>query len=98
MIALLDIRKEKKRILDIDRDKELEGFVIDDIYANENIIKMMAVKFNVAQEKEQINWIDINNQTKTFTKEEFGLLIKTCAEKIEQIYFKYRKLKDELGA
>ena len=82
--------------LDAKRDKELSGFVISDIAMNENIIKTMAVQFNIAEDDETIEWIDINNQTVTFSKVEFGGLIKQGSQKVKEIYFKYRALKNKL--
>jgi len=82
--------------LDKQRNEELKGFVIDDIFMNEDVIKTMAVAFNIAGDKEKIEWIDVNNQTVSFSKADFGVLIKKGSQKIKEIYFKYRKLKDDL--
>jgi len=82
--------------LDQQRNEELKGFVIDDIFMNEDIIKTMAVAFNIAGDDEQIEWIDISNKTVTFSKADFGALIKKGSQKVKEIYFKYRKLKDDL--
>ena len=86
----------KKQQLDKERDAELKGFDVSNILMNENIIKTMAVQHNIATDDEVIEWIDINNQTVTFSKVDFGALIKTGSQKVKEIYFKYRKLKDEL--
>ena len=88
--------EDEKNALDAKRDKELSGFVISDIAMNENIIKTMAVQFNIAEDDETIEWIDINNQTVTFSKVEFGGLIKQGSQKVKEIYFKYRALKNKL--
>jgi len=84
--------------LNMKRDKELQGFVIDNIFINEDIIKTMAVQFNIADDTEMIQWIDINNQVVEFGKADFGALIKQGSMKIKEIYFKYRQLKDEIVA
>jgi hypothetical protein len=78
------------------RDKELNSLVIDNILVSENIVKTMSVKYNISLDDDTISWIDINNQTIIFTKIEFGSLLKKATDKIEYIYFKYRKLKDDL--
>ena len=87
----------KKRLFDFSRDEELKtGVVISDVFMNEDIIKTMAVQHNIATDDEVIEWIDINNQTVTFSKVDFGALIKAGSQKVKEIYFKYRALKNEL--
>jgi len=97
--------EEQKRATKIDyninklnekRDNELKGFVINNIFMNEDIIKTMAVAYNIAADNETIEWIDINNKVVKFTKADFGALIKQGSNRVKEIYFKYRKLKDEL--
>ena len=86
------------KFLNIERDEELKkGFIFSDLFINEDIIKTMSVQHNIAIDDEVIEWIDINNQTVTFSKVDFGVLIKQGSNKIKEIYFKYRKLKDELS-
>ena len=80
--------------LSIERDNELKGFVIDNIFMNEDTLKTMAVQYNIAEANEVIEWIDINNQTVTFSKTDFGALIKAGSQKVKEIYFNYRALKD----
>ena len=82
--------------LSIERDNELKGFVIDNIFMSEDILKTMAVQYNIAEANEVIEWIDVNNQTVTFSKTDFGILIKAGSQKVKEIYFKYRALKDIL--
>jgi len=89
-------KRAKKYELNSNRDKELSGFVISGVAMNEDIIKTMAVQFNIAEDDETIEWIDINNQTVTFSKVEFGGLIKQGSQKVKEIYFKYRALKNKL--
>ena len=79
------------------RDFELDSIIISDILINQDIIKMMAVGYNTALDDEVIEWIDINNQIVTFNKIDFGVLIKQGSNTIKEIYFKYRKLKDDLS-
>lgn len=86
----------KKRELNLARDKELQGFEIDNIFINEEIIKTMAVQFNIADDTEIIQWIDEDNQTVEFSKADFGGLIKKGVQKVKEIYFKYRNLKDQV--
>jgi len=91
---------EKKKVireLNKKRDKELQGFVLDDIFMNEDVIKTMAVAYNVATDDEIIQWIDINNQVVDFSKVDFGALIKQGSTKVKEIYFKYRQLKDQVA-
>ncbi len=95
----VDIKKDIDFAIDElnqQRDKELKGFVIDNIFMNEDIIKTMAVAYNIAADNETIEWIDINNKVVKFTKADFGALIKQGSNKVKEIYFKYRNLKDEL--
>ena len=89
-------RKRKVRELNNQRDKELKGFVIDSIFMNEDVIKTMTVAYNIATDNETIQWIDVNNQVVDFSKADFGALIKQGSTKVKEIYFRYRKLKDEL--
>jgi len=87
----------KKFDLNQARTKELKaGLVVSDVFMNEDIIKTMAVQHNIATDDEVIEWIDINNQTVTFSKVDFGALIKAGSQKVKEIYFKYRALKNEL--
>ncbi len=93
---LLKIVLNSKVELNIVRANELKSFMIDDIFMSEDIIKTMAVQYNIASDDEVIEWIDINNQTVTFSKVELGALIKVGSQKVKEIYFKYRLLKNEL--
>ncbi len=87
----------KKDVLNAERNKELEtGVIVSDVFMNEDIIKTMAVQHNIVTDDEVIEWIDINNQTVTFSKVDFGALIKAGSQKVKEIYFKYRALKNEL--
>jgi hypothetical protein len=54
----------------------------------------MAVKFNVMADTDTANWIDIANFKVTLSKGEFGALIAQGTAKIEEIYLRYRQLKD----
>jgi len=56
----------------------------------------MAVKYNTTTDDEKIHWIDADNKIIEFTKAEFGNLIKKGTKKVEEIYFKHRRLKDEV--
>lgn len=77
------------------RDKELGLFIIDNIEMNEDIIYKMSIKYNTIADNEKIKWIDANNKVVEFTKANFGQLIKKGTAKVEEIYFKYRQLKDK---
>jgi len=81
-----------KQELNAQRDKELEGFTIDGIFMNEKILGAMSVELGVATG--DIEWIDVNNKTVTFTKTKFAKLVKDGSAKVKEIYFRYRKLKD----
>jgi hypothetical protein len=94
-IKLLNFEKQKQKLNQL-RDGELNSLVIDNILVSENIVKTMSVKYNISLDDDTVSWIDINNQTIIFTKSEFGSLLKKATDKIEYIYFKYRKLKDDL--
>lgn len=86
-------------LLNQKRAEELKtGVVASDVFMNEDIIKTMAVQHNIAKTDEVIEWIDVNNQTVTFSKADFGALIKQGSQKVKEIYFKYRALKDDLIA
>jgi hypothetical protein len=77
------------------RNKELQGFIIDDIFMNKEIIKDMAVKFTTLANDKKARWIDKNNNVVEFTKAQLGTLVSKGTDKIEEIYFKYRTLKDQ---
>jgi hypothetical protein len=85
-----------KNNLNIQRDQELKGFIFDNIFLNKEIIKDMAVKFTTMADDEIAKWIDINNQKVELTKAELGILVKKGTQTVEDIYFKYRALKDKL--
>ena len=84
-----------KVILNKQRDKELKLFIIDNIEMNEDIIYKMSVKYNTTTGTDKIKWINADNNIVEFTKQDFGALIKKGTDKIEEIYFKYRQLKDK---
>ena len=90
----------KKRIkieeLNNKRNKELKGFVIDNIFLTEDILKTMAVKYSISSDDELINWIWIDNEIIQLTIAELWELIKKGSDKIWEIYFKYRMLKDNI--
>jgi len=94
------LSKYKKRIkieeLNNKRKKELQGFVIDNIFFTENILKTMAVKYSISSDDELINWIWADNKIIQLTKAELWELIKKGSDRIQEIYFKYRKLKDNI--
>jgi hypothetical protein len=90
-------KKEKIAELNKQRDQELKGFIINDIFINKEIIYDMSVVYNTLGDDEKVNWIDINNNQIELTKDELGALILEGRKKIEEIYFKYRKLKDEIA-
>jgi hypothetical protein len=95
-IISLRARTADEQIAELNRqrDDELRGFVIDNIYMNEELIKTMAVKYNVTLDDEVVKWIDVNNAIVEYTKADFGSLIKQGVEKVETIYFRFRELKD----
>lgn len=80
--------------LNVDRDEELKGFVLDDIYMNEDLIKTMFIEYSISTDNDTIFWININNSVVEFTKDDFLLLIKKGKDKVKEIYFNYRFLKD----
>ena len=94
---IVDVLSAKKD-LDTQRDNELKGFIIDNIFLNKEIIKDMAVKFTTLGDDEKARWIDVNNKEVELSKAELGALVKQGTDKVEAIYFKYRQLKDELEA
>jgi len=79
------------------RDEELNSIIINNILINEKIINTMQVELNATEDNEKIEWIDKDNKIVKFTKAQFEALIKKGILKIKAIYFKYRKLKDDLG-
>jgi hypothetical protein len=95
-IISLRVRTVDEQIAELNRqrDDELRGFVIDNIYMNEELIKTMAVKYNVTLDDEVVKWIDVNNAIVEYTKADFGSLIKQGVGKVETIYFRFRELKD----
>lgn len=92
---IVDVLSAKKD-LDTQRDNELKGFTVDNIFLNKEIIKDMAVKFTTLADNEVAHWIDLDNKTVELSKEALGGLVKKGTQKVEEIYFKYRALKDKL--
>lgn len=82
-------------ILNVERDAELELFIVDNIAMNEDLLKTMSVAHTMALDTENIEWIGYDNAKVILTKEEFGALIRLGVDKIKEIYFRYRQLKDE---
>ena len=78
------------------RNNELKGFVIDNIFLTEDILKTMAIKYSISSDDELINWIWVDNKIIQLTIAELWELIKKGSDKIGYIYFKYRKLKDNI--
>jgi len=98
LVKIANVEKEKIS-LNVQRNEELKiGVVVSDVFMNEDIIKTMSVNYDMALADEVIDWIDINNKTVTFNKFDFGVLIKSGSQKVKEIYFKYRALKDDLIA
>ena len=95
-IISLRVRTVDEQIAELNkqRDAELSGFVIDNIYINEELLKTMAVKHSFAEDDEVIQWIGADNTIVKLNKADFGSLIKQGIVKVETIYFKYRELKD----
>jgi hypothetical protein len=91
----LEFLKEQNRTnLNAQRDKELQELTINNISCTELNVFKMAVKFNVMADTDTANWIDIGNFKVTLSKSEFGALIAQGTAKIEEVYFRYRQLKD----
>jgi len=78
------------------RKEELELFFIDNVALNEDIIKTMAVAYVVASDADTIDWIAVDNSLVSYSKDEFGLLIREASNNVKKIYFKYRVLKDNI--
>jgi hypothetical protein len=94
-IAKAKFLKEQNRTnLNAQRDKELRELTINNISCTESNVFKMAVKFNVMADTDTANWIDIANFKVTLSKGEFGALIAQGTAKIEEIYLRYRQLKD----
>ena len=89
-----EIKQVALRDLDRLRGIDLEGFVIDNVFMNEELIKTMMAQHTFTPDGENIEWIGDDNSILVFTKEDFGLLIKQGISNIKDIYFKYRKAKD----
>jgi len=91
----IDIENEKRE-LDKKRDDELLGFVIDGVLLNKEYLKDMAVAYSLASASEKIEWINVKNETVKFSRSGLGTLIKKGSDKVKEIYFRYRALKDKL--
>jgi len=90
------IREQKLKELTSKRDKELQKLTILNISCTESNMFKIAVKFNIMKDTDTANWIDIDNQQVSFSKGEFGMLIAQGTAKIEEIYFRYRQLKNRV--
>jgi len=82
--------------LNTKRDKELKTLIINNISCTESNLFKMAVKHSVLPESGTVNWIDIDNNTVEMSKDELGQLIGMGAGAVEEIYLRYRQLKDEI--
>jgi len=94
IVTTEDLKRAKNRELNAQRDKELQELTINNISCTESNVLKMAVKFNVMADTDTANWIDIANFKVTLSKGEFGALIAQGTAKIEEIYLRYRQLKD----
>lgn len=89
-------KEQRLSQLNQERDTELKNIFIDGILCTEELLKTMSVKYAITSDVGVFNWINVNNETVTLSKEEFGLLIAQGVAKVEEIYFRYRRLKDEV--
>jgi hypothetical protein len=90
------LKEQKLKELIAQRNKELQELTVNNISYTESNMFKMAVKFNIMKDDDTANWIDIDNQQVSFSKGEFGMLIAQGTAKIEEIYFRYRQLKDKV--
>lgn len=84
----------RKEELNKERDKKLSGFVIDNIFVNESIVKTMAVTYSITEDGEFVDWIDVDNNKIQLSKQQLATIIKSATNTIKAIYFEYRSLKD----
>jgi hypothetical protein len=89
-------RASMSRELNQKRNRELSSLMVDNISCTESNLFKMAVKFSIMQDSDKVIWIDIDNNPVEMTKQELGILINKGSTAAEAIYFRYRKLKDEL--
>lgn len=90
-------KRDKKNKLNLSKEKELNNLVINNISCSVSSLFMMAVKYSVVPSDGTITWIGADNTPVVMTKDEFGQLISKGTEAIEEIYFRYRKLKDKVS-
>jgi len=93
-LETIALKSQRDKKLNAQRDEELQELTISNISCTESNVFKMTVKFNVMADTDIANWIDIDNQRVSFSKGEFGMLIAQGTAKIEEIYFRYRQLKD----
>jgi len=89
-------KEEQLLCIKIDRDRALQEVVFEQLHCSEDLIKSMAVLYMITPDDQPIKWITVSNETKVFTKQAFGKIIKDATEAIGIIYFKARLEKDKI--
>ena len=79
--------------LNTQRNQELEWFIIDDLYINQEELIKMDFVHRYTLDTEKVVWINTHNNLVEITKASFQTTIQKWLQKVQEIIFKYRTLK-----
>jgi len=82
--------------LNTQRNQELEWFIIDDLYMNQEELIKMDFVLRHTPDTEKVVWINIHNNLVEITKVSFQTTILKWLQKVQEIIFKYRELKNNI--
>ena len=77
-----DVLLKKHRI-----NKKLEGFLIEGIFINKEVVKDMSVKFITMKDGDEASWITNNGENIVLSKKKLESIIKEGVSQIELFYF-----------
>lgn len=98
-VSLITTEAETADELNQQRNKELNDLVVDSIHLTESLLKTFESTIGKStRRKKKVTWINVNNDLVQFTPLQAQRLADKTSDIIEGIYFKYRNLKNELGA
>jgi len=82
--------------LNTKRNQELEWFIIDDLYINQEELIKMDFVHRYTLDTEKVVWINTHNNLVEITKASFQTTIQKWLQKVQEIIFKYRTLKNNI--
>lgn len=94
--VVVNTLKKQQQQLTKKRDKELDNLVIDNVLCDANSVNKISIRHSLMSDTDKAKWISKDNQVIEFSKSELHTLLEKSAASIEEIYMRYRLLKDKL--